>query len=148
MPLLQMMPDQAMHYWDVLRDYIEQSLPPYAASEHSLLRIQEDILVGNIQCWIFLCGTPDAINAKAFITTRIVTDESTLTRNLLIFTFTANEHLTDDEYRSGYESLIKFASSRKCSKMIAYSNVDKVVKLAAQLGADCSYRFMSFDVLC
>lgn len=146
MKLLKFSPTQIMENWPYIKECILLSLPPYVlASQDTLLRIQEQLLVEYLECWA--CVEDDLKKFLGIVTTQIAVDDLTLTRNLLIFTVTITEEHEDDIWLQGYEYLSKYAKVRGCASIIAYTNQEQVVMLATRLQGDTSWRMLRFPLL-
>ena len=139
---IQLLPDQIMNNWDDVRPFIEYALPPLAKSDDTMVRIQENLLIGQMQCWVSMKDN----KAIALVTTKVVVDECSITNNLLIYTIYVSSGTAESLYLEALEVLRKYAESRNCSQLIAYSNLDAVIEIAENLGADVSCRFITFGV--
>ena len=78
-------------------------------------------------------ATGDQSNVYALATTCFVTDEISLTKNLLVYTLaTLNPH-SQDLWTLSYEVLARYAMSHNCSNIIAYSNLPEVLNIVNRL---------------
>ena len=141
--MYKLLPEQVMSYWDDIKACIEAALPPYVGSNpDAMVYIQEQLLVGNIECWAAfeekkLCGV---------MTTQITYDSVSKTKNLLIYSITIVSGHTDELWQLAAEKMRAYATAKQCSNIIAYSNNDQMIHIAEKLGADSSYRLLTFSL--
>lgn len=146
MQITKLIPEQIMSYWPQIKECINTALPPHVKdSPESMLHIQEALLVGKLECWI-AHATGDQSNVYALATTCFVTDEISLTKNLLVYTLaTLNPH-SQDLWMISYEVLAKYATSRGCSNIIAYSNVPVILNIVNSLGGSSDWHITYFPL--
>jgi hypothetical protein len=146
MKLLKLSPEQLMQHWPYVKECILLSLPPFVTDNpENIISIQEKLLVGNLECWA--CINETSGQFYGIVTTQLVADEVTRTRNLLIFSITLTEEHEDIIWNEGYAEMMKHAKSRNCANIIAYSNQQLVIDKAEKLGADVSWRLLNFPVI-
>jgi hypothetical protein len=145
MKLLKLSPEQLMQHWPYVKECILLAMPPFVTNTtENILRIQSMLLVSTLECWA--CIDNNSGQFYGILTTQISADEITLTRNLLIFSITLTEEHEDIIWNEGYTEMMKYAKARGCTNIIAYSNQQLVIDKAEKLGADVSWRFISFPV--
>lgn len=142
MPILRLFPEQVMEHWEYIRPLIERALPPYAKD---MSAVQESLLMDGLQCWAYL-QTPDASKISGLITTRIIQDDISKAKSLLVFSLTIVERLTREGWLEGLEGLKKFAASRGCTQIITYTNQDTVRHIAKTLGGSADWTMILFEV--
>lgn len=147
MKLLRLTSDQVMQYWTSIKRCIEESLPPTTNNiDDALLHVQEQLLVGSMQCWAAV-DSPNSPVIYGIATTKVVYDECTGDKNLLLFSVTTILEHPQTLWRDAYLALSKFAKSQGCNKLIAYSNNDIMIKIAQGLGADTEWVLLTFSIL-
>lgn len=146
MELVKLLPAQIMSYWPSIRECIEAALPPFVASnEHSMLYIQEQLLLGTLECWVaHYRGVPD--NVCGIMTTNIVADPVSGCRNLLVYTVTIIAGHPDELWELAAEKLRRYAMACDCAHIIAYSNSPHMIHIAEKIGADTSYRLITINL--
>lgn len=147
MVLIQLLPEQVMDYWDYIKDCILQSLPPLVAqSDETMLYVQSSVLVGDLQVWI---AAEDLTLSKTYgvATTQVVIEPITSSRNLLIFTTTITDAHPESLWHFCLGRLSVFAKNRGCQKLIAHSDIPKVLEIVEKLGGDTSYRLIQLPIL-
>lgn len=137
---IKLLPDQVMRYWDEVSSCIDAALPPHV--EPNFINIQELLLVGEMECWVSIRGNV----ISAVMVTQWINDSATGTLQLLIFTLVAVDETHFDTYQEAHDVLIKYAKSRGCKRIIAYSPHQRVIELAKAFGADCSWHLLSLEV--
>lgn len=138
--LLKLLPDQVMRHWDEIKYCIEIAMPPHI--EHNMLRVQEQLLTGELVCWMSVINNI----IQAIITTQVINDIVTDTTQLLVFSFTAIDSHKLSAFRDMRDIMIKYARSRGCSRIVAYTPNDSVAELAQYLGADITWSILSWEV--
>jgi len=143
--LTQLIPDQVSKFWDVIKYGIEESLPPIV-SEHPdrMNRILSSLLCYKIQCWVSYTRS-DTTKFEGLVLTRVLYDDATDTRNLLIYCLYGYNETNAQTWTDGLLSLAKYAQSKRCNRIIAYSDVPYIVSLVEKLGGEAKYTFLSFD---
>jgi hypothetical protein len=119
-------------------------MPPYIAIEpESLNFILESLLKSTMQMWV-LHDNDNTIYAIA--TTRIEVDNSSGTKNLLIFSLYAYRPVPQDMWIEGLAGFKVFASGRGCKNIVAFTIVPRIVELAQTLGARTDTHFIMWGV--
>ena len=146
MKMIKFVPEQLMKYWSHVRECIVLALPPYTTIDtDNIIRIQERLLSGSLECWA--CMNDEKEILFGVVTTQIVVDEITETKNLLLFSVTMTEEHENSAWQEGYEYLSAYAKSKGCSAIIAYTNQESVIMLAKNLGADVGWHFLKFPLI-
>lgn len=146
MHILRLLPNQIMEQWAFIKDAMIRSFPPVAeATDETFLEMQEQFLLGAMDCW-FAIESLDAEDIIAVMTTKIVMEEATKTKNMLIFSVTSYALHTSDLWTAGYSSLRRYAAARGCNKIISFTNNPNILKIAESLGADVEWRLVQLAV--
>lgn len=137
---LKLLPGQVMQYWDEISACIEVSLPPHV--EPNFLHMQELFLTGDLEAWASVYhGTICAV-----MTTQWIRDATTDTIQLLIFTLNAVDDTYPGVYKEMHDTILEYARSRSCKRIIAYTHNEKYKLLAERFGADTSWYLLSLEV--
>jgi hypothetical protein len=146
MQILRLLPDQIMEHWHFIKDAIERSLPPLTtASPEAFLEMQQSFLLGEMDCW-FAVTSIDSSDIIAIMTTKVVMEEVTKTKNMLIFSVTTYQPHSKDLWTDGYNALRKYAASKGCNKIISFTYNPNVLKIASQLGANIEWSLVQLEV--
>lgn len=144
--LTKLLPDQISKFWDVIKYAVEQSLPP-TVGEHpdKMNRILSSALCGKVDVWVSYTKK-ESSRFEGIVLTRILYDDASETRNLLIYCLYGYGDVSSESWIEGLGAIAKYAKARKCSSVIAYTDIPYVIDLAKKLGAESSYTFITFDV--
>lgn len=147
MQILHLLPDQIMEHWHFIKDAMERAFPPMTnATPETFLEIQEQFLLGEMDCW-FGVESIDAQEIIAVMTTKVVVEDVTKTKNMLIFSVTTYMPHNADLWIYGYKALSRFAASKGCNKIISFSNDANVLRIAKGLGADVEWRLIQLEII-
>ena len=144
--LIKFLPDQISKHWGEIKKAIEAALPPTAGeSPDKMNNILEELLLDNMQCWVNVNNETGKINGIG--TTQVIVDTGTKIRNLLIYTaYSLGEETTSKDWKEGYKTICKYANSKGCQRLIGYTSIEKVVKLAEWLGGESKFRFITIPL--
>lgn len=146
MILTRLLPDQIMRFWDGIKECIACALPPLVdESIDIMLQIQAELLLGNLECWIVTERAQSGI-IYGVVTTRIVYDEISKQKNLLIYTAATVDDHPQEVWQESLDIMRRYAKSKQCFRIIAYSNNFKMLSIAQHIGADVSWRVIYFDI--
>ena len=145
--LTKLLPDQISKFWDIIRYAIEESLPPVAGeSPDKMKKILTSLLCGKSECWASYEKTEEIRKLEAIVVTRISYDDVSDTRSLLIYSLYSYEGMSQASWKSGLTSLVKYARSKKCERIIAYTEVPGIIELVNRLGGETKYTFISIPL--
>jgi len=144
--LTKLLPDQISRFWDVISYAVQQSLPPTVGENpNKMNRILTSALSGKIAVWAsYVKGEVNKF--EGIVLTKILYDDSSDTKNLLIYCIYGYSDVGKESYLEGIFALSKYAKAQGCQQVVGYTNVGFVVDLVKALGGDVSYTFLSFDV--
>ena len=144
--LTQLIPEQISNLWDIIKYAIEQSLPPNVVdSPDKINKILSACLSGKIQVWASY-ERGESNKFEGIMLTKFLYDDVTEQKNLLIYSVYGYSEISQDSWINGLKALTKFAISRNCSMIVAYSNVEKIIQVVNNLGGDSNWHFLSFDL--
>jgi hypothetical protein len=146
--LNKLLPNQVQDYWDVIKYAIEQSLPPIVGGHPDRMnRILAAALADKVDIWLSYVRDLEG-NAKfeGVALTKLLYDEVSDTKNLLIYCIYGYEVVDKGSWIEGLSGLVKYAKSKDCSFITAYTEFPNIISLAKRLGADTRYTFLSFNV--
>jgi len=147
--LTKLLPDQISKFWPVIKYAVEESLPPIAQGEHpdKMNRILSGMLSDKLEVWASYRHLEDGvIKFEGLMITQILYDDASNIYNMLIYAIYAYDSTTLETWLEGYETLTKYARSKGCTNLIAYSSVQRIINIAKKLGADTSFTFISFPL--
>ncbi len=145
--LTRLLPDQISQFWDVIKYAIEQSLPPIAGEgPDKMNKILTSLLSGRSDCWASYTVNGDQRRFEGIVITKITHDDVSDTKNLLIYCLYGYEMVDKSSWTSGFKSLVKYASSQGCHRIIGYTDVPFITKTVEKLGGETRYTFISLPV--
>lgn len=146
--LTKLLPDQISHYWDILKPAIEASLPPVVGeTPDKMNRVLAALIDGSLHCWISSRIKNEERILEGMVVTKLLYDDVSDTRNLLIYCLYGLGVASDGAWRSGFITLAKWAKSRGCSRIVAYSDVPGILDIVNRLGGETKYRYISFPLI-
>ena len=145
--LTKLLPDQVSKHWDIIKFAIEESLPPIAGENpNKMNNILMSILTDKTQCWAsYKVGEEDR-QFEGILLTRILYDDASGTRSLLLYCAYGYTKVSRESWFTGMQTVMKFAKSRNCTQLAAYTELEYLVNMAKDFGADSTYYFITFDI--
>lgn len=144
--LTKLLPDQISKFWTVISHAVQQSLPPTVGENPDKLnRILSAALAGKVDVWASY-EKGDANRFEGLVLTRILYDDASDTRNLLLYCVYGYDKVSNESWANGFRALVKYANGIGCQQIIAYTDVPYLVELAKRLGGEAKYTFISFSV--
>lgn len=128
-------------YWDLVAKHIIRSLPDKLHNRLAVFR--KAIVEDRAQVWVF---NKDK-KIKAIITTAVFHDICFNLKRLNLYTISrvANDPLTPEEYKDGFEILMQFAKDKGCNSIVAYTSNTHVVDVAKDI--DWKLEFCIYKLL-
>ena len=145
--LARLLPEQISKFWDIIKYAVEKSLPPIAG-EHpdKMNKILSAALSDAVDVWALYAREGDETKLEGIGLTEILYDDISGTKNLLIYSLYGYSKISEETYQSSFISLLKYARSKGCLQIIAYTDSRQIVNVSKALDADTSYTFVSFDI--
>ena len=141
-----LLPEQISKFWDIIKYAIEQSAPPIIGEvSNRLNNILVAALDGSIEVWASYEREGEGIKFDGIILTEILFDRPSKTKNLLIYCLYGYGQVSDDSWKRGILALLKYAKSKKCNQVIAYTDVPYMIDMTRYLGGEAKYTFCTFD---
>ncbi len=141
------MPDQISKFWSIIKYGIEESLPPIASDKPDRMnRMLMSLLSDKAQCWVSYTKHDESRKLEAVLITRVLYDDVSDNKNLLIYCLYGYEDISRDSWTSGFKSLVKYADSIDCARIIAYTDIPSIVDHVVKLGGDTRYTFISLPL--
>lgn len=141
------MPDQIANFWNIIKYAVEKSLPPITGDHPDKMnRILSSLLCGKTECWASYDKDHNNVEFEGIVLTKIIYDDASDTRNLLIYCLYGYEEVNKDSWFEGIKALTKYANSKKCTQIIAYSEIPYMIEMTKTLGGEAKYVLCTFDV--
>ena len=145
--LTKLLPDQIASFWNVIKYAIEDSIPPTATWTPNMTnKILSSLLCGKSHCWIsYVKGEQRKL--EGVVVTQVLYDDISDTRNLLIYCLCSYDGFRESSWSNGLKALVKFAASRNCKNIVAYTDVPNIIKMVKKLGGETNQTFISLPLL-
>ena len=145
--LTRLLPDQVSNLWSIIKYAVEESLPPIAGeSPNKMNNILTALLCSKAQCWMSYTKSGEGNKFEGLVITEITHDDISDTKSLLIYCLYGFEEISKSSWTGGMKALVKFAASRGCSNITAYSEVPSIISLVERLGGEAKYRFIKIPL--
>ena len=145
--LTKLLPDQIAKFWDVISYALDQSPPITLANpEDWKSRILTSVLSGRASVWASYDKSGKGTVLEGIVFTSILTDSLVMVNSLLIYYLYGYTKIPLESYKNGLMTLAKYAKSKNCHNILAYTNDDRIIEIVTQLGADASVRLITFDI--
>jgi len=147
--LQQIMPEQIPAFWGSLEEMIRKALPVVPGeSDGKFNNILTKLLEGVMTCWVAYDDRDGEKVSNGIGITIVVSDDVTETKSLLLYCMATLEGGSPSlqSYQEGMVALRKYAKSKGCDRVTAYTNIDYLINVAKSIGGVASYTFISFPV--
>lgn len=141
--LVKLLPDNVARNWDTIKFAISESLPPVAGEGLTKMNnILEALLAGSLECWVSVFDE----KIKAIGTTQVLHDAISDTHNLCIYSFYSYTNMGNSEWAEELNTLKRYAESRGCVRIIAYTKIPALVQLIQRLGGETDVTVLSINI--
>jgi len=145
--LIRLTSDQATRYWSDIKAHLIYTLSPQMeVSEESLNNVLESVLKGTSQVWVLMGEGEKAKEVYAMAVTTLTIEETTRTKNLLIYSLSGYRFVPEPLWRSAINTITAYAKGNGCYKVVAYTQVKRILTIAKDLGADTSVTLVGWEV--
>ena len=134
---------QISDHWEAIKDMLDKAVPEIpgqlANTNNNVLR---SLITGESVCWIGYKKIAEKQNdIVCMLITRILSDDTTGIRSLLIYCLTGWDILDYDFYEEGIEILKKYQKEAGCHRIAFYSDESRILQIAERLGFNTEMRF-------
>ena len=134
---------QISDHWGAIKDMLDRAVSDIpgqlANTDNNVLR---SLLTGESVCWIGYKKVAEKQNdIVCMLITRIIFDDITGIRSLLIYCLAGWDILDFDFYKEGMNTLKKYQKESGCHRIAFYSDEPRILQIAERLGFDTSLRF-------
>lgn len=150
--LVQIPTETISTHYELVRTALENSLNPATyASPDTINNCFIALYRGDMTCWALYDQKPesDEILLHGFIFTTPTYDACTGVKNLLIYsvyTFVSVKEFLNSKWVDAMEVLKTYAKRKNYHRIIAYTNVPRVVDIVKMVGGKAEYVFLTLDV--
>jgi len=145
--LVKLLPDQVPKFWNVISYAIDNSVPPISISgQEQLNNILKSILAGRSQAWLEVDKEAKPPDLTGVIITTFMYDEVSEVKNLLIYALFGLKFIKPEVWSEGLRMLKGFAKQTGCHRIVAYTNVPRIVEIVKSLGGQAEFTFVTMEV--
>jgi len=146
--VVKLIPDQIAELWDIIKYALEQAPPLMVdtADQRWLNKILEAAMSGQIDIWIGYTKTDEGNRFEAVGITSFEIDKFVKQKSLLIYYVYTFRDTQLDIWKEALLTVTKYAKSRRCTKVISYSDNEKIISLAKATNGNVDVRFITFDI--
>jgi len=139
-----MLPDQIASQWDILKPAIEASLPSNTVgSEVGMNNLLKSLVSGKMHCWILT--DVDESEPYALATTSFLVDPIGAV-SLFVYSLYGYKPIPMDLWIEGFKGLQKWASSKGCSNVLAFTDNKRVMDIVENIGGNVQQVVVSLEV--
>ena len=137
--------DQALRYWTHLKQFVMMSQMTGAKwTPEAESRLVEAAATGALQIWVEV--NKDTGHFDAVLSTAFVSDIASGSMGLLIYSLMTINKVDGSRWIEGVETLRKYARSRGCGRITAFSSNPKIIGLINKIGGDTSMTLCTLEV--
>jgi len=142
--LQRMLPEQVSNNWEFFAPVLERSLPPLVINgRQRMANVLRSILMDELVVWLY--GNKQELRYVISTVERV--DPVSLTKDLLIYTFTGFGNVKSVDLTEGFELLSRFGKSRGCLSVVAYVDEPGILRLLERLGAKTNFNLVQMEIL-
>ena len=108
--------------------------------------VLQALIDDKLQMWLVVRVADNKVTLLGILTTQIKEEGVSGEKALLIYTLYGVQQMTLADFEANMQGLQNYAREQGCQRVVAYTIIDNVIKLAERLGADVSTRFLIFKV--
>ena len=144
MKLIKITQETLAEKWDSLKEALKSDTSPLAVKDEEHFNyIYNALLTDEMQAWVYV----DENQVPVLLTiTTFVKEPGSKSTNLLIYFFSGFNNFNIDHILDGFKTIRRFALKHNCAKIIAYTNIPKVVEIANKVGFSASYVLLEKEV--
>jgi len=142
-------PELVSTCWNELRDQISESLPPTISfSQQRMSNILEALISEDMTLWVAVRINieEERVGVLGHAITKIVEDEITETRNLMLFTLWSGASMTRRDFEEGISVGRRYAEKKGCENITAYASNESIIKTSKRFGFDNEWRVLVLPV--
>jgi len=139
-------PLEVSKFWNVLKALVHDAMPEDLLTDESVLRVLNCFLSGKCQAWLLFDIGGEEPRVAGMSWTRLVTDEVYGVRSCVIEMAYAYDFITEPAWARAYKQIEIFARDSGCSRIVAYSNVARVIEMAEKLGFQIQHVMLAREV--
>lgn len=147
--LLKLLPYQISERWDWVWSTIEPALPTFSNIRQNYERennVLAALLGGKLEYLLFLVDDGNEVKIKVAMTVAVIETIDESGKQLLIYSIYGLRMASKEEWLEGFELLKKYAMSKHCVSIVAYTNLKSVAEMVRRLGGNADFTFLKLEV--
>ena len=138
--LIQLTPEDISNDWEAISEAISASLPPTTNGE--LGNAMNQLLSGEMKCWVLYS------EEEPWVLGTIIPIKEPVSgiENLLLYSVYGYKPINLGIWTMLLSKLKSYAKSKGYKNIIAFSNVERIIRLIGTLGGDASFRLLKMEV--
>jgi len=133
--LVRMLPSEIENKWAIINHAIVNCLPAVVGSDvaaqmRAINNMKVSLIAGTLQAWLMY----EDNKVLAVGITGVAADEIARETSLVIYSLYGYEKITDAQWAEALNTIKKFAKALKCNNICAFTDVDRVREIAANIG--------------
>lgn len=133
--LIKVAPEQVSANWEFFGTNMATSFPPIMKNDIAIMsNILESVMLGELTIW---CYCRDK-SIYAIISTHVWREPISSTVDFFIYSFTALERLSRNDWKFIRDRLGEYARSNGCKTITAFTENDKIARFLESQGAEIS----------
>jgi hypothetical protein len=138
--------NQIQVYWDSIEEALKAAVPVFAdASPEACQQMMESLITDRMQVWA-VTSLEETPKIYALLVTGFHQDIGTGFRTLLVYAIYGYSFIPEEIWKDGLEKLKDYAREHGVGTISAFTQVDRIVKVLDELGADTSTTFITMKV--
>lgn len=136
--------EQIRNHWDELKQGIMAAFQTVPRDTGLWgMQMLEQLLSDKASLWV---GLDDKATIVATVMTSFVSDPFSLEKHLVIYSLYGYNKIPEDIWKDGVEVLSQYAKDKSCTKVVAYSNVPRVIEFCEKYQANVDVRYIQWEV--
>lgn len=127
--------------WTAIEYTVHSAAPPVEVTPETISRIREAIKEGSMKAWLFSNGTPIGVAL-----TTIREDTILGRKEMIIYAAAGLRDISNDEWMGCYDKMRLHSKSHGCTHISFYTHVERLVKVAAAMGASETLRYVQIPL--
>lgn len=145
--LIKLSVDQIADNWNFIRPGLEIALPPTVGSvANRMSNIFTSLLTGRLEAWVSVEKAEKRNEITGFVITQLLNDDISGTKSLLIYAVYGLSNSSQVSWEEGLKTIQDYAHKNTCHRIIAYSEVESIIKFVQSKGGKAQYRLLEIPI--
>jgi len=146
--IIRLSTEQISTHWEAIKDMLSKAIPDIpgqlANRDNNILR---SLTIGELVCWVGYKKLAEKQNEIiCMLITRIIYDDITGVRSLLIYCLAGWETMELDFYDEGLKTLLDYSKEAGCFRILFYSEEPRILNVTTALGFNVDTRYGVYNI--